>query len=359
MPPVGNTDKVPSVKATLLDLEDEETEHQVEFNAWVSDADQVRYYLSERAKDAMGVAETPGVEQANVQEVLDNLYENAAILHYVSGDGQSAAAGTELPGALQVRVGNGEWARGAAEPRVKFRVVSGGGTLTGASGPSELVDGVFENGVFSCRWRLGSSAAQEVEAFLYFDGNEAVPVTPVRFRAQVVAASEVTYTTPSNPLVRTVSDGLNDLYTQVTSELPAEEVTYTTSHNEEVQTVQGGLDDLYTRATRELPAEDVAYATERNASVRSVKDGLDDLYTRATSDLPVGAIVDYANRSPVTPGSEPQGFLLCDGRAVSRTTHASLFAVIGEAFGPGDRLTTFNLPALDGAAENLYKLIKH
>lgn len=40
----------------------------------------------------------------------------------------------------------------------------------------------------------------------------------------------------------------------------------------------------------------------------------------------------------------PTGFLLCDGSAVSRTTYAALYAVIGTAYGVGDGATTFNLP---------------
>jgi microcystin-dependent protein len=40
----------------------------------------------------------------------------------------------------------------------------------------------------------------------------------------------------------------------------------------------------------------------------------------------------------------PSGWLLCDGSAVSRTTYADLFAVIGTNFGAGDGSTTFNLP---------------
>lgn len=40
----------------------------------------------------------------------------------------------------------------------------------------------------------------------------------------------------------------------------------------------------------------------------------------------------------------PPGFLLEDGSAVSRTTYASLFAVIGTTFGAGNGSTTFNLP---------------
>ena len=41
----------------------------------------------------------------------------------------------------------------------------------------------------------------------------------------------------------------------------------------------------------------------------------------------------------------PDGFLWCDGAAVSRTLYADLFAVIGTNFGAGDGSTTFNLPS--------------
>lgn len=57
---------------------------------------------------------------------------------------------------------------------------------------------------------------------------------------------------------------------------------------------------------------------------------------------PVGAIVAYGG------ATQPAGtdWLLCQGVAVSRTTFAALFAVIGTAFGSGDGSTTFNLPDL-------------
>ncbi|MCW8965596.1 MAG: phage tail protein [Candidatus Pacearchaeota archaeon] len=42
--------------------------------------------------------------------------------------------------------------------------------------------------------------------------------------------------------------------------------------------------------------------------------------------------------------SVPSGYLECDGSAVSRTTYADLFAVIGTTYGVGDGSTTFNLP---------------
>ena len=42
--------------------------------------------------------------------------------------------------------------------------------------------------------------------------------------------------------------------------------------------------------------------------------------------------------------SAPTGYLNCDGTAVSRSTYASLFAVVSTTFGSGDGSTTFNLP---------------
>jgi microcystin-dependent protein len=47
-------------------------------------------------------------------------------------------------------------------------------------------------------------------------------------------------------------------------------------------------------------------------------------------------------------GSAPTGWLLCDGSAVSRTTYAALFAVVGTTFGTGDGSTTFNVPNMQG-----------
>lgn len=62
----------------------------------------------------------------------------------------------------------------------------------------------------------------------------------------------------------------------------------------------------------------------------------------AGNTLPPGVMMDYAGTTA------PSGWLMCYGQAVSRTTYAALFAVIGVAFGAGDGSTTFNLPDLRG-----------
>jgi len=72
-------------------------------------------------------------------------------------------------------------------------------------------------------------------------------------------------------------------------------------------------------------------------------DGSGDLSittSAGTTSLPTGAIVQYGG------SSAPTGYFLCNGSAVSRTTYASLYAVIGTTYGTGDGSTTFNLPNL-------------
>lgn len=56
------------------------------------------------------------------------------------------------------------------------------------------------------------------------------------------------------------------------------------------------------------------------------------------ADLPTGTLLPFAG------ATVPAGFLACLGQAVSRTTYAPLFSEIGTDYGPGDGVTTFNVP---------------
>ncbi len=60
----------------------------------------------------------------------------------------------------------------------------------------------------------------------------------------------------------------------------------------------------------------------------------------AAADTPAGSIVMYGG------AAAPSGWSLCNGAAVSRAGFAALFAIVGETFGVGDGVTTFNLPDL-------------
>lgn len=68
-------------------------------------------------------------------------------------------------------------------------------------------------------------------------------------------------------------------------------------------------------------------------------DTLDQFVSMA---MPIGAILDYAGPTA------PSGWLVADGRTISRTTYSKLFAALGTAWGAGDGSTTFALPNLIG-----------
>lgn len=59
---------------------------------------------------------------------------------------------------------------------------------------------------------------------------------------------------------------------------------------------------------------------------------------------PVGAIMQYAAATDPASGT----WLICNGRAISRTTYSSLFSTVSTTYGGGDGSTTFNIPDLRG-----------
>lgn len=66
-----------------------------------------------------------------------------------------------------------------------------------------------------------------------------------------------------------------------------------------------------------------------------------DVYGIDGIKTPIGTIIRFAGETA------PDGYLASDtGAAVSRTTYADLFQVIGTKYGEGDGSTTFNLPKI-------------
>ena len=93
------------------------------------------------------------------------------------------------------------------------------------------------------------------------------------------------------------------------------------------------------------------YVAKRNNVGQAPISSPDDWYDYANfvagqvvipSTTPAGIVSAYGGTT------DPDGYLICNGRAVSRTTHAELFAVIGTIYGNGDGTTTFNIPDLRG-----------
>lgn len=79
---------------------------------------------------------------------------------------------------------------------------------------------------------------------------------------------------------------------------------------------------------------------------QNLTDAINELVSRvaalenapAADSVPSGVMAAYCGETI------PSGWLLCDGRALNRTTYASLFTAIGTKWGAGDGSTTFNIP---------------
>lgn len=106
------------------------------------------------------------------------------------------------------------------------------------------------------------------------------------------------------------------------------------------------LDDLASAMTGSLPRDGSAPMTGplilRNAPPTQPREAVSKQYLEQflayATGMPVGAVFAFAS------ASNPAGYLLCNGQAVSRTVYAALFATIGTTFGSGDGATTFNVP---------------
>lgn len=94
-------------------------------------------------------------------------------------------------------------------------------------------------------------------------------------------------------------------------------------------------------------------ALNENPSVAEINkvtdDNMNEIKDTINTNTPVGSISLFAGTTA------PSGWLICDGSAVSRTTYANLFSVIGTTYGTGDGSTTFNIPDLQGRVPVGYK----
>lgn len=88
-----------------------------------------------------------------------------------------------------------------------------------------------------------------------------------------------------------------------------------------------------------VDTDDTGTTATPNGAIE-VTDGTAKYRIRTVFQMPVGAVTPFAGNTV------PEGWLLCDGSAISRTDYDELFSVIGTSYGRGDGSTTFNLPNL-------------
>lgn len=91
---------------------------------------------------------------------------------------------------------------------------------------------------------------------------------------------------------------------------------------------------------KQLIAEKANGAIVRTVSTRSIFPVIDDRYSGPV----VGEIRLYAGNQSVL----PHHWVFCHGQSLSRIEYQRLFSVIGDSFGAGDGVTTFNVPDFRG-----------
>ena len=126
-----------------------------------------------------------------------------------------------------------------------------------------------------------------------------------------------------------------------------------TNYDGQLQKIARNLGEEPELTTVDALLEAIADGTENVATKEDLEDYLPLSGGTVDGDLavtgsvtagvglpPVGSVTAFAG------STTPDGWLLCDGSAVSRTDYADLYAVIGDTYGDGDGSTTFNLPNL-------------
>ena len=111
--------------------------------------------------------------------------------------------------------------------------------------------------------------------------------------------------------------------------------------------IQNGGIPSYNAAYDYIPGRVVLYnnnlykCIQANGASSTVVAPTDSTYWAQIStgaQIPTGVILPFGG------STIPEGYLLCNGAAISRSTYAKLFDAIGTLYGDGDGATTFNLP---------------
>ena len=130
---------------------------------------------------------------------------------------------------------------------------------------------------------------------------------------------------------------------KVESEAQAEAITAASSALEAFADQQAAKDEEQDEAIAEAKssAEAAGQAAANAQSSADAAQASADAALAKGAVLPGSVIAWAAN-------STPDGYLLCNGAVVSRTTYKALFDTIGTIYGAGDGATTFSLPDMNG-----------
>lgn len=103
-----------------------------------------------------------------------------------------------------------------------------------------------------------------------------------------------------------------------------------------------------------------AFEKKQEGQQATFEENLTQNFDKFKHDVMSGDFVPAGTVFPFAGQTIPNGFVLCQGQELSRTTYKRLFDAIGTTYGSGDGSTTFNVPNLSGTfplgANNTYKL---
>ncbi|KTT31187.1 tail protein [Pseudomonas oryzihabitans] len=181
-------------------------------------------------------------------------------------------------------------------------------------------------------------------AYTWTDPTEANVVVRSIEEIQTLAANQTVIT-----LAKTTTVGLS-VYIAGTRLRPSDEWTATStttltlakSYAAGTKIALAQNDPLGTFFDPLLRAQNLADVPDKSLARTNLgiysKAEVDGLITR----VPAGSVMHFGGLTA------PSGWMKANGAAISRTTYADLFAVIGTFYGAGDGFTTFNLPDLRG-----------
>jgi microcystin-dependent protein len=106
----------------------------------------------------------------------------------------------------------------------------------------------------------------------------------------------------------------------------------------------GGVGNYTVSVSQTVASTTITGAAATTALTATSTDNTVKIATTAFVQTAISASITVGTIQMWPTNTAPTGYLLCTGTAVSRTTYAALFAVIGTTFGAGDTTTTFNLP---------------
>ena len=131
---------------------------------------------------------------------------------------------------------------------------------------------------------------------------------------------------------------------EITSRIAADNNLQTLIDNEETARITAN-NTLQTNLTSVNTTLDNKITVEKNARITAdsnLQVQINNLTNSLSGAIPSATLLPYLGNF----NTVPTGFLLCAGAAVSRSTYATLFSLIGTRYGAGNGTTTFNLPDL-------------